>query len=109
MTNGVILSLSKDPEQRGAAAHVEGSTSGTNGAAANGAVNANGASRAGDAALLTLDAAMVLVDEALAAAGSQRACTREETQLAFEYLTNPIVRQAVWTDASQSSIVIISP
>ncbi len=105
---GVILSLSKDPEQRGGAAHVEGSTSVTNGAATNGAVSANGATRAGDAALLTIDAAMVLVDEALAAAGSQRACTREETQLAFEYLTNPIVRQAVWTDASQSSIVILS-
>jgi hypothetical protein len=62
-----------------------------------------------DAALLTLDAAMVLVDEALAAAGSQRACTRAEAQLAFQYLTNPIMGQAVWTDAAQSAIVVTSP
>jgi hypothetical protein len=68
----------------------------------------NGASK-GDAALLTLDAAMVLVDEALAATGSQRACTRDEAQLAFEYLTNPIVAQATWTDNLKSAIVILTP
>ncbi len=79
---------------------VEAREAPTNGAATNGSK--------GDAALLTIDAAMVLVDEALAAAGSQRACTREEAQLAFEYLTNPIVGQAIWTDPSQSSIVILS-
>jgi hypothetical protein len=52
---------------------------------------------------------MVLVDEALATTGSRRACTREETQLAFEHLPNPIVGHASWTDASESSIVILSP
>jgi len=75
----------------------------------NGVASTNGASSASNAALLTLDSAMVLVEEALAAAGSQRACTREETQLAFQHLTNPIVGHAAWTDASQSSIIILSP
>ena len=72
----------------------------TNGAATNGASK-------GNAALLTLDAAMVLVDEALATTDSRRACTREEAQLAFEYLTNPIVRQAAWTEDTHTSIVIL--
>jgi len=99
--SGVMVSLSNHPEQRGAAAHVEGRTISTNGAATNGASKS-------DAALLTLDAAMVLVDEALATTGSQRACTRDEAQLAFEYLTNPIIGHAVWSDASHSAIVILS-
>jgi DNA primase len=78
-------------------------------ASTNGAPRSNGASIAPNAPMLTLDAAMVLVDEALALAGSRRACTREETELAFEYLTNPIVGHATWTDTSQTSIVIVSP
>jgi hypothetical protein len=94
----------KDPEQRGGAAQVEGNTVITNGA-----TSTNGASSVSNAALLTLDAAMVLVDEALATAGSKRGCTREEAQLAFEHLTNPIIGHAAWTDAQQSSIVILSP
>jgi hypothetical protein len=82
---------------------VEARMAPTNGAAT------NGATRATDAALLTIDAAMVLVDEALAQTSSQRACTREEARLAFQYLTNPIVRQAVWSDASQTALVILAP
>ncbi len=105
----VMVSLSNHPEQRGEAAPAEGRTISTNGAATNGAASTNGTSSVSNAALLTLDAAMVLVDEALAATGSQRACTREEAQLAFEYLTHPIIAHAAWTDAAQSAIVVTSP
>ncbi len=61
-----------------------------------------------NAPLLTLDAAMLLVDAALRAAGSVQACTREEVQAAFSHLTDPLVGQAVWSDASRSAIVILS-
>ncbi len=40
---------------------------------------------------LTIDAAMLLVDEALRAAGSTQACAREEVQEAFTYLASPNV------------------
>ncbi|HEV7180429.1 MAG TPA: hypothetical protein VGN11_11180, partial [Candidatus Baltobacteraceae bacterium] len=60
-----------------------------------------------NAAHLTIDAAMALVDEALAQQGSRQACTREEIQLAFEHLTNPITRQAVWLDDTHDAISII--
>jgi hypothetical protein len=55
---------------------------------------------------LTIDAAMLLVQEQLTRAGATRACTRAEVQLAFEYLTNPTSMKAVWLDASRGAIVI---
>jgi len=56
----------------------------------------------------TLDAAMLAVDDALREAGSTQACTKEEVQLAFEALTNPIIAQATWADPTKSSIVALS-
>ena len=61
-----------------------------------------------DATRLTVDAAMALADEALAQQGSHQGVTRAEVQLAFEYLTNPRVRQAVWLDEKRDAIVLIS-
>ena len=60
-----------------------------------------------NAPLLTVDAAMLLVDQRLADGGSDASCTREEVQLAFEYLTNPLVGAAVWSETARDAIVII--
>ena len=54
---------------------------------------------------LTLDAAMLLVDASLRAAGSTESCTREEVQSAFAYLTNPIIAKAA---SSGDAIVIVT-
>ncbi|HET6895470.1 MAG TPA: hypothetical protein VFH72_08855 [Candidatus Baltobacteraceae bacterium] len=62
-----------------------------------------------NAPLLTIDAAMMLVDQRLADEGSDASCTREEVQLAFEYLTSPLVGAAVWSDASRDALVMVSP
>ena len=62
-----------------------------------------------DAPLLTIDTAMALVDQALAAQGSSQGCTREDIELAFEYLTNPIVASANLLKDPQSGIVISRP
>jgi len=61
-----------------------------------------------DAPRLTIDAAMLLVDQALANDDSKAACTREEVEAAFGYLTNPRVEQAVWVDNEKSAIVVTS-
>jgi type III secretion system FlhB-like substrate exporter len=58
-----------------------------------------------DAPLLTVDAAMLLVDQELAAQGAHVNCTREEVRLAFEWLTNPLNGTAVW-NADKTAIVI---
>ncbi|HVA37950.1 MAG TPA: hypothetical protein VNJ51_10100 [Candidatus Dormibacteraeota bacterium] len=52
---------------------------------------------------------MIAVDQGLRNAGSARACTRDEVRLAFAYLTNPMVRAAVWADDAHTAIVILSP
>lgn len=57
---------------------------------------------------LTVDAAMLLVDQRLTDAGSQALCDRAEVQLAFEYLTNPLVDAAVWTDSTRTATAITS-
>jgi len=49
---------------------------------------------------LTVDAAMLLADEALRAAGSATACTREDVDAAFAHLCDPLVGTAVRTDES---------
>jgi hypothetical protein len=58
-----------------------------------------------DAPLVTEDAAMLLVDQELAAQGSHVNCAREEVRLAFEWLTNPMVGIATWTP-DKNAIVI---
>jgi len=60
-----------------------------------------------DSPRLTVDAAMLLVDQALANDGSKASCTREEVEAAFAYLTNPRVEQAVWVDGERTAIVVI--
>jgi bifunctional non-homologous end joining protein LigD len=59
-----------------------------------------------NAAHLTIDAAMLLVQEKLTSAGAVRACTRDEIAAAFVHLTDPIVGNAVWLDDTRTAIVI---
>lgn len=61
-----------------------------------------------NAPLLTVDAAMFLVDAALRAAGSVRACTRDQVLAAFSHLTDPLIGHAVWSDTTRSAIVVLS-
>ncbi|MDQ2680727.1 MAG: hypothetical protein M3Y21_06880 [Candidatus Eremiobacteraeota bacterium] len=62
-----------------------------------------------DAPTLTIDSAMVLVDAALRDAGSKQGCRRDDVVAAFAHLTDPLVAQAVWVDASKTSLVITVP
>ena len=55
---------------------------------------------------LTIDAAMLMVDESLRIAGSTQACTREEVQAAFAWLNNPITAIA---HPETEAIIITSP
>ncbi|MBC5825853.1 MAG: restriction endonuclease [Candidatus Eremiobacteraeota bacterium] len=66
-------------------------------------------SDATDAPLLTEDAAMMLVDGFLSAAGAPVSCARSDVQAAFAYVTSPLVAQAVWTSGDHQSIVISAP
>lgn len=59
-----------------------------------------------NAAHLTVDAAMLLVQQHLTAAGATRACTREEIGAAFIHLTDPVFGRAVTT---ADGIVITMP
>ncbi len=61
------------------------------------------------APLLTQDAAMLLVDQELAAQGAHVNCTREEVRLAFEWLTNPMVSVATWTPDKSGIVICKSP
>lgn len=61
-----------------------------------------------DAPLLTEDAAMLLVDQTLAAQGCQVACSREDVRTAFAWLTSPIVGNATW-NADKTAIVVVQP
>jgi hypothetical protein len=58
-----------------------------------------------DAPLFTIDVAMSADDSALAQNGASDGCTRQEMQAVFDWLTNPLVRRAVWTDATKTAIV----
>lgn len=62
-----------------------------------------------DSPLLTEDAAMLLVDQELAAQGAHVNCTREEVRLAFEWLTNPLNGAAVWNAEKTAIIVVQQP
>lgn len=61
-----------------------------------------------EAPSLTEDVLMVLVDQDLAAEGSDATCTREDVRAAFEYLANPLVDAVAW-DADRHGVVVLSP
>lgn len=56
---------------------------------------------------LTVDAAMLLVDQRLASEGSAASCARDEVEAAFAYLTNPRVGTAVWVDPETRDAIVI--
>jgi hypothetical protein len=59
-----------------------------------------------DAPLLDVDAAMMLLDEHFAASGSAARCSRGEVVAAFDWLTHPRVRRAIWTDEERRAIIV---
>ncbi|HEY0395117.1 MAG TPA: M4 family metallopeptidase [Candidatus Elarobacter sp.] len=59
-----------------------------------------------DAPLLDVDAAMMVVDEHFAASGSAARCGRGDVVAAFQWLTHPRVRRAIWTDQERRAIVV---
>jgi hypothetical protein len=59
-----------------------------------------------EAPRLTVDAAMLLVDQRLADEGSTAACTRDDVLAAFAHLTSPCIGNAVWTDSTKEAIVV---
>ena len=61
---------------------------------------------AADAPLMDVDAAMMLVDEHLAASGSAARCSRADVEAAFAWLTHPRVRRAMWVDEERRAIVV---
>lgn len=61
---------------------------------------------AADAPLLDVDAAMMLLDEHFAASGSAARCGRGDVVAAFDWLTHPRVRRAIWTDEERRAIVV---
>ena len=61
-----------------------------------------------EAPLLTEDAAIMLVDQTLAAHGPHTACRRDDIRDAFCYLTSPRVQEATWTNDDRIAIVIRS-
>ncbi len=62
-----------------------------------------------DAPLLTEDAAIMLVDQYLAAHASHTPCTRTDIRDAFAYLTSPRIAHALWTDDRRTAIVVLTP
>jgi hypothetical protein len=70
--------------------------------------NGNGRLNRGDAPRLTVDAAMLLVDQALRAAGSTQACTREEVEAALTHLTDPLIGSATWLDPTRTAIAVLA-
>jgi hypothetical protein len=57
---------------------------------------------------ITVDAAMLLVDQALRDLGKTQSCSREDAEAAFEHLVDPLVGSAVWLDDSHSALVLLS-
>ncbi|HTD35535.1 MAG TPA: hypothetical protein VK665_17845 [Candidatus Elarobacter sp.] len=62
-----------------------------------------------DAPRLTVEAAILCVNETLADAGSDARCEQPDVEAAFAWLTSPLVRKAVWADDARDAIVIVSP
>lgn len=67
---------------------------------------AQGDARA-DAAAITVDVAIALVDAALSAKGTHVGCTRGEITDAFAYLTSPLTGFAMWADERRDAIIIV--
>jgi hypothetical protein len=63
---------------------------------------------ASQAPRLTVDAAMLLVDQRLASEGTTATCTRAEVEQAFADLTSPRDGRAVWTSDARDAIVVTS-
>lgn len=59
------------------------------------------------APLFTVDVAMAMADAQLTAQGSEHGCTREEMTAVFEWLTNPLVKRALWVDDARTNIVVV--
>jgi hypothetical protein len=57
---------------------------------------------------ITVDAAMLLVDQALRDLGKTQTCSREDIEAAFVHLTDPLVGSAVWLDDTRSAIALLS-
>jgi len=57
---------------------------------------------------ITVDAAMLLVDQALRDLGKTQSCSREDAEAAFTHLTDPLVGSAVWLGDSHSAIVLLA-
>ena len=62
---------------------------------------------ADNAPLLTIDAAMLLIDQALRRAGSTRACSRAEVESAIGFLTSPNVGNAIVS--ANGGLIIVAP
>ena|GEM_PF-456306 len=60
----------------------------------------------GDAPLLDVDAAMMLLDEHFAASESAARCSRGDVLAAFDWLTHPRVGRAIWTGEDRRAIVV---
>ena len=60
----------------------------------------------GQAPLFTADVAMSVVDTYLSAQGATAACSREDVQAAFDWLTSPFVEQAIWLNDDRTAIVV---
>jgi hypothetical protein len=58
------------------------------------------------AARLTVDSAMICVNESLARSGSDARCERGDIEAAFAWMTQPLVGTAVWTDEGRTAIVV---
>jgi len=61
-----------------------------------------------DAPRLTIEAAALCINEALADSGSDARCVRDDVEAAFTWMTHPLVRSAVWDDASRTAIVVVA-
>jgi hypothetical protein len=58
-----------------------------------------------DAPRLDTNAALLLVDGALTALGAHVPCTHADIEAAFRHLTDPLLAQAVYSDATETAIV----
>ena len=62
-----------------------------------------------DAPRLTEDAAMLLVDARLLAAGAHLECSRDDVRAAVAYLTSPLVARAIPLPGDPAAIVVTAP
>ncbi|MBV8298957.1 MAG: hypothetical protein JO083_05385 [Candidatus Eremiobacteraeota bacterium] len=60
------------------------------------------------AAHLTVDSAMICVNEWLARHAGEARCERADVEAAFDWMTQPLVGAAVWADDAKRAIVVTS-